>query len=150
MSGPLVCPDCGHSFGEEERFCRYCDLPLVRAEQPEPRPDELRERARKVKAQYTEGPLVRVAARRPYPEAELIQGLLLEEGIPSMTRASMGFELPHYFPGGARDVLVPESAAQAARELLAPDGGQPADGGTSGGGGLGQRLKRALALYLRR
>jgi len=148
VAGPLVCPDCGHRFGEEERFCRYCDLPLVRAEQREPALDELRERARKVKPQYTEGPLVRVARAVPYPEAELIQGMLIEEGIPSMTRASMGFELPHYFPGGARDVLVPSSAVEAARDLLAPPDGareqQPS------GGGLLQRLRRALVLYLRR
>ncbi len=148
MAGPLVCPDCQHSFGEEERFCRYCDLPLVRVEQPD-RPSELRERARKIKPQYTEGPLVCVARRRPQPDAELIQGMLLEEGIPSMTRASMGFELPHYFPGGARDVLVPSSAARAAQELLAPHGA-PDGGAATGGAGWDQRVKRALGLYLRR
>jgi hypothetical protein len=44
------------------------------------------ERARKVRASYAEGPLVRIAAARNQPEAELLQGLLLEEGIPSMVR----------------------------------------------------------------
>jgi hypothetical protein len=146
---PLVCLSCGEVFGDEERFCPRCELPLVPAEQREPRVNELRERARKVKPQYTEGPLVRVAHARPQPEAELIQGMLIEEGIPSMTRASMGFELPHYFPGGSRDVLVPSSAAQAARELLAPQDGSD-EKGTTGDGGWGQRLRRALVLYLRR
>ncbi len=49
-------------------------------------------------------------------EAEFIQGLLLEEGIPSMLRG----EISGYAPViGAQDVLVPESGAQAAREALA-------------------------------
>ena len=39
-------------------------------------------RARKIKPQYTEGDLVRVAGARNQAEAELIQGLLLEEGVP--------------------------------------------------------------------
>ena len=40
------------------------------------------ERARKIKPQLTEGPLVQVAWGRNQAEAEFIQGLLLEEGVP--------------------------------------------------------------------
>jgi hypothetical protein len=45
-----------------------------------------RERARKVRASYSEGPLVGVASARHQSAAELLQGMLLEEGIPSLLR----------------------------------------------------------------
>jgi hypothetical protein len=80
---------------------------------------ERQRRARKVKPQYTEGPLVKVARASNQPEAELIEALLLEEGIPSMQRRSGGFDVPDFLAAGPRDILVPESGAQAAREALA-------------------------------
>jgi hypothetical protein len=81
---------------------------------------ERQRRARKVKPQYTEGPLVKVARATNQPEAELIEAMLLEEGIPSMQRRSGGFDVPDFLAAGPRDILVPESAAEAAREALAP------------------------------
>ncbi len=48
-------------------------------------------------------------------QAEFLAGLLLEEGIPSMLRSSIAGYAPLT---GGRDVLVPESGAQAAREAL--------------------------------
>jgi hypothetical protein len=75
-------------------------------------------RARKINPLYTEGELVRVAGGRNQAEAELIQGLLLEEGVPSMLRRSAGFDVPDYLAAGPRDVLVPQAGAEAARELL--------------------------------
>jgi len=75
-------------------------------------------RARKIDPRYTEGPLVRVAGGRNQAEAELIQGLLLEEGIPSMLRRTAGFDVPDFLAAGPRDVLVPEAGSEAARELL--------------------------------
>jgi hypothetical protein len=75
-------------------------------------------RARKINPAYTEGELVRVAGGRNQAEAELIQGLLLEEGVPSVLRRSAGFDVPDYLAAGPRDVLVPQAGAQAARELL--------------------------------
>jgi Putative prokaryotic signal transducing protein len=75
-------------------------------------------RARKIEPRYTEGRLVRVAGGRNQAEAELIQGLLLEEGIPSMLRRTAGFDVPDYLAAGPRDVLVPEAGSEAARELL--------------------------------
>jgi hypothetical protein len=78
-------------------------------------------RARKIKPQYSEGPLVKVARANNQPEAEFIEGLLLEEGIPSMVRRSPGADVPDFLAAGARDVLVPQSGAQAAREALAFD-----------------------------
>jgi len=83
-----------------------------------PPPSEARERARKIKPEFARGQLVRVAGGRNQAEAELIQNLLLEEGIPSMFRRSAGFDVPDMLAAGDRDVLVPESGAEAARDLL--------------------------------
>ena len=80
--------------------------------------DSRREHTRKVKPQYSEGELVKVAYAGSLPEAELIQGLLLEEGIPSMVRRASGFDVPDFLAGGPRDVLVPASGAEVAREAL--------------------------------
>jgi hypothetical protein len=75
-------------------------------------------RARKINPAYTEGELVRVAGGRNQAEAELIQGLLLEEGVPSVLRRTAGFDVPDFLAAGPRDVLVPQAGAEAARELL--------------------------------
>ena len=61
---------------------------------------------------------MRVAAARNQPEAELLQGLLLEEGIPSLVRRSGGFDVPDFLAAGPRDVLVPQSGEVAARETI--------------------------------
>lgn len=121
---PLVCPSCrAGSFEGEERFCPVCGTPLVLADgdgkRESRRKRELRERARKIKPQYTEGELVSIARAQHQVEAELIQGILLEEGIPSLVRRNAGFDVPDFLAAGPRDVLVPESGAQAAREVLA-------------------------------
>jgi hypothetical protein len=75
-------------------------------------------RARKIDPSFTEGDLVRVAGGRNQAEAELIQGLLLEWGVPSVLRRSAGFDVPDFLAAGPRDVLVPEAGAQTAREVL--------------------------------
>jgi hypothetical protein len=75
-------------------------------------------RARKIDPAFTEGELVRVAGGRNQPEAELIQGLLLEWGIPSILRRSAGFDVPDYLAAGPRDVLVPAAGAETAHEVL--------------------------------
>jgi pimeloyl-ACP methyl ester carboxylesterase len=79
---------------------------------------ESQARARKIKPQYSEGELVKVAGGRNQAEAELIQGLLLEEGVPSMLKRSRGFDVPDMLAAGPRDVLVPRSGADAARDAL--------------------------------
>jgi hypothetical protein len=93
-------------------------LTLAGAEPLEEPLSEAHGRARKINPLYTEGELVRVAGGRNQAEAELIQGLLLEEGVPSVLRRTAGFDVPDYLAAGPRDVLVPEAGAQAARELL--------------------------------
>lgn len=115
----LLCPACGNAYPDHERFCPECKLPLVQADGPELEDvSERHERARKIKPQFTEGPLVRVAGARNQPEAEFIQGLLLEEGIPSMLRRTAGFDVPDFLAAGPRDVMVPEAGRAAAREVL--------------------------------
>ncbi len=119
----LVCPSCGREHSGSERFCAACEMPLVHPASTAETgaaaaPDERREYARKIKPQYSEGRLVKVAYAQSLPEAQLIQGLLLEEGIPSMARRAPGFDVPDFLAAGPRDILVPESGAQAARETL--------------------------------
>jgi hypothetical protein len=79
---------------------------------------EAHERARKIDPRYAEGELVRVAGGRNQAEAELIQGLLLEWGVPSVLRRTAGFDVPDFLAAGPRDVLVPEAGAETAREVL--------------------------------
>jgi len=117
----LVCPGCGRSYPPEDRFCEPCAMPLVHARGPEPPSSRARLRARKINPQYAEGRLVKVARAQSQPEAEFIEGLLLEEGIPSMIRRSAGSDVPDLLAAGARDVLVPASGADAAREALSWD-----------------------------
>ena len=115
-----MCPSCAAGHDAEERFCRDCGLPLVHAPGTADQPiSEARERARKVRPQYSAGPLVRVASARHQAEAELIQGLLLEEGVPSMVKRTMGFDVPDFLASGPRDIFVPASGADTAREVLA-------------------------------
>jgi hypothetical protein len=79
---------------------------------------EAHERARKVDPRFTRGPLVRVAGAAQQPEAEMIQALLLDQGVPSVVRRSAGFDVPDFLAAGPRDILVPESGAETAREAL--------------------------------
>lgn len=66
--------------------------------------------------------LVKAGWARNQAEAELIQGLLMEHGIPSVLRRSRGFDVPDFLAAGPRDVMVDEVVAERARELLAdPD-----------------------------
>lgn len=76
------------------------------------------QRARKIKPQYARGDLRRVATGRQQPEAEFIQMLLLEEGVPSTLRRSAGFDVPDMLAAGPRDVLVAESGLEVARQVL--------------------------------
>jgi hypothetical protein len=98
---------------------------VLSEQRPGERISDARERARKVLPRYSEGPLVRVARARHQAEAELLEGMLLEEGIPSLTRRSGGFDVPDFMASGPRDILVPASAADVARELLGVP--EPAD-----------------------
>ena len=115
----LRCPACGAAQPEAERFCPSCGVPLVfDAGAPQRPVSEQHARARKVRSEYAQGELVKVAGARNQPESELIQGMLLEEGIPSLVRRSGGFDVPDFLASGPRDILVPLSGLEAARALL--------------------------------
>jgi hypothetical protein len=76
------------------------------------------ELADKVKPELSDGDLVKVAGAQNQPQAELLQGLLLEVGVPSVLRRARGFDVPELLAAGPRDVLVPESGVQVARDVL--------------------------------
>lgn len=98
-------------------------MPLVRPGGEESQPvDEATRRARKVLPKFARGEPRRVAVGLNLPEAELMQGILLEEGIPSFLRRSGGFDVPDFLAAGPRDILVPESGVERARLVLAVDG----------------------------
>jgi hypothetical protein len=68
----------------------------------------------------TNDDLVKVTGAQNQPEAELIQGLLRDAGIPSIVRRSGGADVPDFLAAGWRDVLVPASLVERAREALTP------------------------------
>jgi hypothetical protein len=136
----LVCPRCATAHPLTERFCPTCGMPLTYGAEREEPVTPARERARKVKPQLSEGPLVKVAGARHQAEAEFLQGLLLEEGIPSTTRRARGFDVPDFLAAGPRDIFVPASGAQVAHDVLLH-----ADLGHALPGGEGDAPLRILA-----
>ena len=117
---PLACPKCAARYSLDERFCKDCGMPLTYAgrvgnEQPV---TEQQERARRVKPEYAHGGLRHVVTARQQAEAEWIQMLLLEEGVPSTLRRTAGFDVPEMMAAGPRDVLVPDSGLAVARQIL--------------------------------
>ena len=146
-SGPesLACPKCARRYGLDERFCSHCGMPLVYAgaASAEAPLSDAHERWRKVRPELTRGELVRIAIATNQAEAEMIQSILLEEGIASMLRRSAAFDVPDMLAAGQRDVMVAESGAQAARAVL-----RQADIDTAGAqppAALGPRALRILA-----
>jgi len=65
------------------------------------------------------GKLVKVAFARNQVEAEMIQGLLGEEGIPSVLKRARGFDAPEFLAAGPHDVLVDSAHARSATAILA-------------------------------
>lgn len=117
---PLACPSCALRHSLDERFCSSCGMPLTYVgADPEQQPlSDAHMRARKIDPRYTEGELVRVAGGRHQAEAEMIQGMLLEEGVPSILKRSPGFDVPDFLAAGPRDVMVSRGGWEAAREVL--------------------------------
>ena len=66
-----------------------------------------------------DGKLIKVAFARNQVEAEMLQGLLSEAGIVSILKRSFGFDNPDFLASGPRDVMVNQSDAKRAREVLA-------------------------------
>jgi len=63
------------------------------------------------------GKLVKVAWASQQAEAELIQGLLREHGIPSLAKRDT-WDVPEFLAAGPRQILVEEGLAEQAREVL--------------------------------
>jgi hypothetical protein len=132
---PLACPNCAARYPLDERFCTNCGMPLTYAGRvnDEHVVTEQQARARRIKPEYAHGDLRYVVTARQQAEAEWIQMLLMEEGVPSTLRRSAGFDVPEMLAAGPRDVLVPESGVEAARQLLLDsdiDLGRPQSGGS--------------------
>jgi ribosomal protein L15 len=65
------------------------------------------------------GKLIKVAFARNQAEAEMIQGLLGESGIPSILKRARGFDAPEFLAAGPHDIFVVADLAQKAKKLLA-------------------------------
>jgi len=64
------------------------------------------------------GKLVKVAFARTQAEAEMMQGLLQDDGIPSILKRTRGFDNPDFLAAGPHDVMVNSDHAKKAREVL--------------------------------
>src|SRR4051794_29211438 len=64
------------------------------------------------------GGLVKVAFAPNQMEAEMIQGLLADHGIPSLVKRGPGFDVPEFMPVGPRQIFVAAETAPEAREVL--------------------------------
>lgn len=65
------------------------------------------------------GRFVKVGFGRTQVEAEMLQGILGEAGIPSVLKRTIGFDTPEFFASGPHDVFVNVGDAERAREVLA-------------------------------
>jgi hypothetical protein len=79
----------------------------------------------KVRAEYTHGDPVTVTTVPHVAEGEMLRGMLLEEGIPSMVRPARSFAIPQALGTGPQEVVVPESAYDAAYQLVHGELPQP-------------------------
>ncbi len=62
---------------------------------------------------------VKVAYATNQSEAEMIEGILNDEGIPCMIQRVRGFDVPDFLAAGPRNVIVPAAAEDRARQILA-------------------------------
>jgi pimeloyl-ACP methyl ester carboxylesterase len=69
--------------------------------------------------------LVKVASAQHQAEAEFVQNLLHDAGVPSVLRRSADADVPDFLAAGRRDVLVPASLAERARDALTPADPRP-------------------------
>jgi hypothetical protein len=124
-------------------------MPLVYAGTREQEPiTDAHERARKVRPQYARGDLVRVTGARNLADGEMIQGILLDQGIPSMLRRARGFDVPDFLAAGPRDVLVPESGYEVAREVLRGEDRLMPEAEAGSMPGIGSPLRLAIGIAI--
>ena len=95
-------------------------MPLVHmAGGAEPASSERQRQARKIKPQYSEGKLVKVAGAQNRRRGGDDPGAADRGGNPQHAAPGGGRRCPDFLVAGRRDILVPESGAEAAREALA-------------------------------
>jgi predicted esterase len=61
---------------------------------------------------------VKVTAAPSETEALLMDGVLKDAGIPSLVQRAAGFDAPDFLSAGPRDVLVPGSLVEEAKQVL--------------------------------
>ena len=61
---------------------------------------------------------MKVAAAPDESVALLMDGVLKDAGIPSLIQRAPGFDAPDFLSAGPRDVLVPDSLLEEARQIL--------------------------------
>jgi hypothetical protein len=61
---------------------------------------------------------VKVAAAPDESVALLMDGVLKDAGIPSLIQRAPGFDAPDFLAAGPRDVLVPGSLLEVAKQVL--------------------------------
>ena len=61
---------------------------------------------------------VRVAAAPDESVALLMDSVLKDAGIPSLIQRAAGFDAPDFLAAGPRDVLVPGSLVEEAKQVL--------------------------------
>jgi hypothetical protein len=61
---------------------------------------------------------VKVAAAPDESVALLMEGLLKDAGIPALIQRAPGFDAPDFLSAGPRDVLVPASLVEEAKQIL--------------------------------
>ena len=61
---------------------------------------------------------MKLAAAPDESVALLMDGVLKDAGIPSLIQRAAGFDAPDFLAAGPRDVLVPGSLVEEARQVL--------------------------------
>ena len=61
---------------------------------------------------------MKVAAAPDETDALLMEGVLKDAGIPSLIQRAAGFDAPDFLSAGPRDVLVPGSLVEEAKQIL--------------------------------
>ena len=61
---------------------------------------------------------MKVAAAPDESVALLMDGVLKDAGIPSLIQRAAGFDAPDFLAAGPRDVLVPGSLVEVAKQVL--------------------------------
>ena len=84
----------------------------------------------RVRPEYTHGDLVTVTTVSNVAEGEMLRGMLLEEGIPSMVRPARSSVIPQALGTGPHEVVVPESAYETAYQLVHGELPQPSRPGS--------------------